>query len=460
MAFWGDNDADRAFVIINFVAVFIGCASSVLCLLLIYRMKVFTGHIQLLILLSVYQFVYDFFCIQNNLDVDYDQKTFAIFGHLVSGTTSSIISNWIAFSAFYIVAYHRVFDILKNYYMIHGVSLLIGLFCGILYYVSVVPEHAKNDALTDIAVIYVYNNVRMASIAVNFFFAFVIVVKIYAISSKGTQISDQELAIRTLARRMILYPITQAIGRVGYAWYEYGYGSGAYVVVDGTDATEYACIIFLSVITPSVSVGYLIIFLVMQPKAYDHFKALIFCQPLSVTEELQDNSLFRLEDIQAVSQKNSVVSMLSCAGSELRRTADGRVEDSGIELFNSEFRMTNVSAILRESVISNTGSTYSDTVGSVRNGSSLSNKYSLRGEEELSDIIARGSLTLKYTPRDPATTAKHNSWKGTNPQDRMRTTTGNTVGDDGEEHPHAGEKNDVVTIENALHQQHHRKDVP
>jgi hypothetical protein len=62
----------------------------------------------------------------------------------------------------------------------------------------------------------------------------------------------------------------------GYAWYELEYG----VDIDADDPStqQFACLIFLTIVTPMVSIGYLIIFLMMQPRAYQEFKAMIYCR--------------------------------------------------------------------------------------------------------------------------------------------------------------------------------------
>jgi hypothetical protein len=63
---------------------------------------------------------------------------------------------------------------------------------------------------------------------------------------------------------------------LGYAWYELEYG----VVIDADDPNtqQFVCLIFLTIVTPMVSIGYLVIFLMMQPRAYQEFKAMIYCR--------------------------------------------------------------------------------------------------------------------------------------------------------------------------------------
>lgn len=76
---------------------------------------------------------------------------------------------------------------------------------------------------------------------------------------------------------MVLYPIVQALGRSGFAWYEGAYGNDA-TSVNAVPKSQYDAIIFCVLVTPMISVGYLAIFLFMQPEAMEHFKAMLCCR--------------------------------------------------------------------------------------------------------------------------------------------------------------------------------------
>lgn len=54
---------------------------------------------------------------------------------------------------------------------------------------------------------------------------------------------------------------------------------GAEIDQANASATQYDALLFLSIVTPLVSVGYLIIFLLLQPSAYDEFRALFGLPP-------------------------------------------------------------------------------------------------------------------------------------------------------------------------------------
>ena len=72
------------------------------------------------------------------------------------------------------------------------------------------------------------------------------------------------------------YPILQTISRSGYAWYESQYGFDFRVSQAEHDGERYTALMYSAIITPTVSFGYLIIFLYIEPNAYNSFKE-IFC---------------------------------------------------------------------------------------------------------------------------------------------------------------------------------------
>ena len=85
--------------------------------------------------------------------------------------------------------------------------------------------------------------------------------------------SPELSAIRTLGIRMIYYPIVQCVGRSGWGWYAHEYGT----IGDTTtkNPTMLASLYYLALITPVISIGYLTIFLVMQPAVWRHFRNLL-----------------------------------------------------------------------------------------------------------------------------------------------------------------------------------------
>lgn len=67
------------------------------------------------------------------------------------------------------------------------------------------------------------------------------------------------------------------VGRSGFAWYEGEYGNTV-LPLNLIPQPQYDAIVFCVLVTPMISVGYLIIFLFMQPEAMKHFQAMLCCR--------------------------------------------------------------------------------------------------------------------------------------------------------------------------------------
>ncbi len=275
---FGGGVNSEVYVALNLVFCFIASLASILTLMLIHKMNVHTGHVTLIFYMTIFQLAYDCTLFFSNVNCGYYITAFANFFQLFGGVSSSLISNWIAFIAYYIIIYRERFDIFSNFYPIMISACLPGFANGVFYLAVIIPQSAQKPHLINVALLDVYYYIRLGSIFLNFIFCGIAFYKVQLISSRklATHKSVQETAIRTLALRMVYYPIVQAISRSGYAWYEKQYGAD----IDQIDAnpTQYASLIFLTIITPSVSIGYLVIFLVMQPDAYYTFKAMVMCR--------------------------------------------------------------------------------------------------------------------------------------------------------------------------------------
>jgi hypothetical protein len=345
-----DGDTDyKVYVSLNLITTVLGSFASLFTILLIYRMGVKTGHVKLVLTMSIFQLMYDVTFFFSNVDCGYYISVVANIFQVLGGIAGSLVSNWIAFIALYIILYRRKFDIFGHYLKILASCMVPGLVDVVIFLVATCPEDAQNDELLDVSILDYYYYLRIGSICLNFIFVFVACYKVDLMSSKTSNKSEQEIAIRTLARRLILYPIVQAIGRSGYAWYEFEYG----VDIDTDDPTDqqFASLIFLTIITPFVSIGYLIIFLVMQPNAYKEFKKMVFCRdyesPTNKTlskndadnpnplRPKDDDTLSYYTDGYDVNSNNKRPSRLT---EEVRKGGDGDVEMSMTEIRPTEMR--------------------------------------------------------------------------------------------------------------------------
>lgn len=75
--------------------------------------------------------------------------------------------------------------------------------------------------------------------------------------------------------RLQYYCLVQIISRIGATWYQLQYGF--IETIDMSNASNFEMAVFSTqfILTPSAGIGYLIVFLTMQPEAYQHYKDLI-----------------------------------------------------------------------------------------------------------------------------------------------------------------------------------------
>ena len=235
------------------------------------------GYIKLILAMSWYQLVYDITHFNDVIDVEnviYPILYIAQVGQQIGGIGSSIMSNWIAFILFYVVVFEKTFDIVNNYMYIILSTFFIWVPVVVVYSIGAVPE-GSNPRLVDFANL-TYYYARLISIALNFIMIGCILYKNYKVRSKSKIKTQAEIAINTLCRRVMYYPILQTISRSGYAWYEFQYGFNFSSSQAEHDPERYGLLIYSAIITPTVSIGYLIIFLYIEPHAYKIFKK-IFC---------------------------------------------------------------------------------------------------------------------------------------------------------------------------------------
>ena len=93
------------------------------------------------------------------------------------------------------------------------------------------------------------------------------------------QNSKQMILMCSLVGKMQYYPIVQAVSRSGIAVYEITYGTD--FNPEEPSPGQFACQIFYTVATPVASVGYLVIFLNSQPKAWSHLIDYFYCRKKS-----------------------------------------------------------------------------------------------------------------------------------------------------------------------------------
>jgi len=116
------------------------------------------------------------------------------------------------------------------------------------------------------------------------------------------------------------YPIIQSISRSGYAWYESQYGFDFRVSEAEHDPERYTALMYAAIITPTVSLAYLILFLTIEPNAYIIFKE-IFCG-IKVSSDDNNKQNVTLDDDNELNE-------------EVRETQSERIYNSANESFFS-----------------------------------------------------------------------------------------------------------------------------
>lgn len=275
---FGHNDDYRIqiYLAILFVSSCVGCVASALMILIIRRMRPMTSHVYLIFCMSLFQLLYNAVFFFKDGTAGFDVKVFATVVFIFCGVATSFLSNWIAFSMFSTVIYRKKFDVFQNLLKVHLSNVLPATVVSALYLISVLPRNHSRHTLNNILVEYVYNFIRFGSILVNFVLIVATAVYVSQMFSGKSNSTSADVAILTLCKRMIFYPVIQTVGRAGSAWYDLAYG----LDYDPTHPGDirYSSLLFMVIITPLVSVGYLIVFLWMQPKAWRYLCSVFCCE--------------------------------------------------------------------------------------------------------------------------------------------------------------------------------------
>jgi len=196
------------------------------------------------------------------------------------GLSVSIWTNILALVVLKVVVTYEAFNIRKNFYFLSAIALVPPLLLCVLN-IALYKDHYNTGGQDDnIGQIYSYS--RTASILINFVAYGIISVQASKIGGPNVgdgEISQQQLMINELSRRMIYYPLMQTVSRIGASVYEPVYGYGPYLGNSSQD--KYIWAIIYAITAPAAGIGYLIIFLMMQPYAYEQFVALLTtCKPV------------------------------------------------------------------------------------------------------------------------------------------------------------------------------------
>lgn len=260
-------EQSQIFVLLCFGGAIISSTCSLLNLFLIWDMRVWNGHIALITSMTFFQLIYDASFYNNNVS-DPESVTYKLTSILQiwGGISQSLISNEIAFSVLYILMFKRPFNIFKNFGLLMGFANIPSILVCIFYcvYVATGDETLNSDTLLS------YSYIRIGSIFLVFLIYAYTALLVNQMKSKDPTIIIQEQAIKILVGRLKYYPLVQAISRIGYSWYEIEYGFN--FNPNSVSRIQFASQCVVAIATPLGSVGYFVIFLLMQPHAYKFLK--------------------------------------------------------------------------------------------------------------------------------------------------------------------------------------------
>ena len=194
--------------------------------------------------------------------IDYGRGVFIFFNlfQIIGGISVAIISNVMTIVVLGVLLWRKYLDVLSHKWAILVSILLPCIIVGIFFlYAEFGNDNEFLDTQQDI-----YFWMRLASIGINFvvcLMAKVFVLQLNRYPTNNESVSTQ--AVSTLVSRLLWYPVIQAISRSGLTVYELVYGWD--FNPDEPSKGQFAWQIIYTVITPMASVGYLCIYLTLQP---------------------------------------------------------------------------------------------------------------------------------------------------------------------------------------------------
>lgn len=240
--------------------------SSLCVVYLIVAMKKWNGYIILVLSMTLCQLLYD---IANLLvmasGASYVMCQLQAFLVMFGGLSVTLWSNILSLLVFYIVSTIKTPNIFDLY------TRIVSVACGPTFILALVGLFGKayghynnywctwnhnNDISKNLQQTYYWG--RTVSILFNFTI-YVLIAKQVARINKGCQNSRGATALATLAQRMKYYPLIQSLCRLGGALDEWQYNQ---------QYESFPFALLHALCSPSTGIGYLLIFLIVQPGAW------------------------------------------------------------------------------------------------------------------------------------------------------------------------------------------------
>jgi hypothetical protein len=264
---------------------FISICCSFSTLFLIRSIGRWNGFISLVWSMTISQIIYDitFVLIFPSEVLFYSNIFVSTFG----GTSVTFWTNVMSGVVLYMVFTRTPVDTFKYYWTFFFCCVVLPL---VYATVSDIYVQQYLDQLD-----FSYNIIRLASIGLNFISYFLVWWKLRQYSKSGVLSPDHPLLF--LASRLKYYPIVQVITRVWPSIYEFKYGNSlAHAAYNTTTPSSDAEFLFYTIFLPSAGIGYFLVFLKVQPLAYELFMRRCCCQRRRPSQDNFNQSLTSYQD--------------------------------------------------------------------------------------------------------------------------------------------------------------------
>ena len=229
-------------------------------------MKLWNGNIYLITAMTTYQLIYDAsFYPTTAYDPDTNIYKTSLFFQYWGGISQSITSNIIVFNVLYVIVYQKSFDVIKHFILLNVITSIPSLLVCLSHLLSLIYSSSLAEYIAQTTFAYI----RLPLLFSIFLAHAITVFHFYKIIYPHGQSFVQMKAIVALVQRLKYYPLIQGFTRIPFLVYGYLYG----FTVDPhtSDASEFALQCLVVTITPLASVGYLMLFLLIQPNAMKCF---------------------------------------------------------------------------------------------------------------------------------------------------------------------------------------------
>lgn len=258
----------------------IGSLASLVLLLLVLDLKIWNDFIRMIYFMTVSQFIYDVLISCFSFPLGPWVEVICYMG----AVSSFIISTMIAFSVLHVLYYKSIFN-LKRFWWVWAVLVFVPN--SIIFILLIHGFYVRDESLVRFGQDLV-TYIRLFCLLLNLIFFALCKYQTCLIYNyfldRNIPLSNSSIAMQVLINRLKYYPLVQACSRIPAAIYEFTYGFN-FAYYDTNNIRFYLAVICtnVSLVSP---IGFLLIYLKMQPKAYEQLKSRlnqIFCREAIVS---------------------------------------------------------------------------------------------------------------------------------------------------------------------------------